>query len=421
MSSSNQSQIRREALARQGTTVQCGNRRYFVPGSSDHADFEMGAEGLVQLAIDVETQVAYRIKCFWNPTQQRLQRSRLLVSQNLADLSKNVADALAGAPFFIVDRLGPYTPFALLMKNVHGISWMALKEKAQLDQQYPPPGWPPLEVRATWGYGLATAVRNMEARGFIHADLSPGNVMVTATGDTAGDMALVDFDSFLHPLQPNLDPAFHGTQGYSPPEVWRSEFARVGTDRLGMAILIQEFLVIGDPGISKEEAFGWAYDEVSELLSRNGKAHPLIKTKHPQIAALVEAAIAAPAPEARPAPESWRPLLRAIAMGEPHASSMARAALVPLVPTTEKIRLELDHLSSVDLMGTPFRIRASLQRESDGRIRLLVHSGAEVRIKSPENPHWRTLGSGGHAYVTPDTVVDDISGKLPFKVIAAGA
>src|ERR1035438_4985613 len=254
-----------EAVGRQGTDVRCQGRTFRIEGTADGAVFKMGGEGLVQLATDLSTNNSCRIKCFWEPTTLRRKRSDMLVQQQLADLGKTVADALGGAPYEILTNVGPHTPFAIVMKDVHGFSWKDLKENGQQRslnaKQYPPPNWPSLAVRATWAYGLATAVLNMERRRFIHADLSDGNAMVTPNGTSAGDMALVDFDAFVHPSYPHLDSTCKGSEGYAAPEIWHSKSVDVGSDRVGMAILIQEFLVTGDPKISVEEGFGWRYDQ----------------------------------------------------------------------------------------------------------------------------------------------------------------
>jgi hypothetical protein len=121
-------------------------------------------------------------------------------------MGKPVADPFGGAPFKVLTSLGRHTPFALIMKNVPGTSWRNLKEFAMYDTSYPPSGWPSERVRATWAYGLATAVMKMEEHGFVHGHLTPGNVMVipaalhtSELGWDEGDIGLVDFDNFFYP------------------------------------------------------------------------------------------------------------------------------------------------------------------------------------------------------------------------------
>src|SRR5262249_35723749 len=157
--------------------------------------FRQGAEGLVQPVVDPDTNKYYRLKCFFDPSEKRLQRSTLLVQQQLAKAHKQFADSLGGAPFEVIQNVGPHTPYAVIMKEIQGESWDRIKEKAKEEPGYPPGSLPSLQVRATWAYGLASAVKQLEAHDFIHADIAHGNVMLTSSGELAGSMALVDFDA----------------------------------------------------------------------------------------------------------------------------------------------------------------------------------------------------------------------------------
>src|SRR5262249_6209595 len=287
----------------------------FIPGDQSRVQFEEGSEGVVHLAVHKKTNIRYRVKCFFEPTDARRERSKILTAQKLADLSRTSADALGGAPFQLIDDIdnSPNTRFAIVMKDVLGKSWRYFREKVETADRYPPDDWATIEVRAPGAYGLATAVKNMEARGFIHADLSPGNIMVMAEGETAGDMALVDFDSFVHPRYPTADRTLKGTQGYAAPEISMGEAVIPGGDRVGMAILVQELLLVGDPDISRDEAIGWAYAQEDEIEKRKGDPHALVKKKYPRIAELVAATLRAQTPAERPAPDLWRPFLKALA------------------------------------------------------------------------------------------------------------
>jgi len=67
--------VRREAFARQGTHLNVLGTTLRIAGSPGKAVYEMGAEGLVHLATDDRTGDQYRIKCFWEPDDQRRIRS----------------------------------------------------------------------------------------------------------------------------------------------------------------------------------------------------------------------------------------------------------------------------------------------------------------------------------------------------------
>lgn len=407
-------EVQREATTRQGTTIQ---GRFRISGSKDRAVFEPGGEGLVQLAFDLESQKKCRIKCFWEPDANRRKRSELLVKQQLADLGKARADALGGAPYGVLGALGPHTPFAVIMKNVSGVSWKNFKEIAKLDSRYPPSDCPSLKVRATWAYGLATAVLGMERRGFIHADLSEGNVMVTPGGEHAGDMALVDFDSFVHPANPGLDSTCKGSVGYAAPEIWNGTSVKVGSDRIGLAILIQEFLVIGDPSLSADEAFEWAYSQEEEICSLKGEAHPYFAKRYPPLAELVVRTLRATSPTGRPSPDLWRPLLIALAKGR----SLRRKLLAVTIdahplPRTD-VRIDFaDSQKSLDLSRTAYRIRATLERNSDASVDAVVHSGSIIHVKDPGTRSWKSRDSGGRIALTPGVVLFDPQGKMNARV-----
>jgi len=314
----------------------------------------------------------------------------------------------------MLQSLGPHTPFAIVMKNVEGVSWRNLKEKAQ-SEGYPPKSWPAREVRATWAYGLATAVMNMEQRGFVHADLSDGNVMVSPIGPRAGDMALVDFDSFVHPSHPSLDSSCRGSDGYAAPEIWRSRGVGRGSDRLGLAVLIQEFLVIGEPELSKDEAFGWRYDQDDEICSLSGEPHPFFAFRYPELGELVRGALRAARPELRPPGEAWRPALRALATGSAMRRRLYGVTLSPYPLPNPNLQLPFDDAqTALDLSSTAYRIRATLERNPDFSVDLIVHKGAEIRSRAGQG--WRVHASGDRVHVAPGIVLFDDHGKVNARI-----
>lgn len=410
-----QKDIRSEALARQGQTVKINNRWYHFPGDSSRAGFEVGREGLVQPATD-DSGNPLMVKVFWKPNEYRFNRCVLLAQQGLALAGVTAADALGGAPIDVIGPLGIHTPFAVVMKKVSGKSWKNLRESAQSNgvSGYPPRDWPPLEVRATWAYGLATALHKMEPRGFVHADLSPGNVMVTPTGNTMGDMALVDFDGFVHPGYKIVDLMVNGSEGYAAPEIWTGKEARPGSDRIGLAILVQEFLLTGASGVSYDHVFQWAYDQTAEINSRGGEAHPAFKQQWPQLAHLLEATLRSPTIEGRPSPEDWRKLLLPIAEGKPPVPR--NLTLTNASPMKSPISLVVkDQVKRLDLSLTPFHIRATLEHDQTGSVTIIVHSGAELRVQESGKTKWHVYQSGQRLTATAGLVIFDPIG-IPAKL-----
>jgi hypothetical protein len=401
----NKMQLKKEARALQGKTIELENRTLKVAGQSAQAEFEMGSEGLVHLATDERSGKSFRIKCFWEPDEVRQRRSQYLVDLQLADQNKSIADALGGAPIEMLPSLGAYTPFAVLMRSIRGESWRSLKTRAEADPEYPPQWWPPTAIRATWAYGLATAVMKMETREFIHADISPGNVVVndglhfssndagTENGqDDAGDMALVDFDRYVHG-RAEVSQLGQGSAGYASPEVWKKAMPQIGTDRTSMAILIQEFLVIGDPELRKEEALDWSYDQDSLTFHLNSTeasiscrvpVHPVLARKYPALASLVAGTVSSISPATRPAPQSWRDPLKEIVNSPERANSsrLLELTLEQVADSSQRYRMVFKRaMRMLDLSETRFRINASLKRDADESIYLVVHDRACLNIR----------------------------------------
>ena len=441
-------QVRQEARTLQGTSLRCGNRTLRISGGSSQAEFEMGSEGLVHLATDEHTHEKFRIKCFWEPHERRQQRSQRLVQLQLPELRKPNADALGGAPFEMLPALGQWTPFAVVMKNVRGENWKKLRSRAEIESQYPTSWWPAPEIRATWGYGLATAVMKMEDQGFIHSDLSPGNVVVNdglhgvldhgqtlragvTVPDESGDMALVDFDRYVHSPADVPEPG-QGSMGYAAPEIWQKQVPLLGSDRFAMAILIQEFLVVGDSEISRAEAFDWSYDQEARLFEwsfenaslpakSHGEVHPLIDRKYPAVAQLVRDTLAASGPQGRPTPSLWRRALRDIV--EPRAKTDKASLPVlwieadPVQPSSLKIAFSSAH-ESLDLSKTGFGIRATLWRDPDGTIYLMVHNGAVLNVQAPGSKKWKRYESGSRVNAEIGAVLFDKNGTMNARFVS---
>lgn len=413
-----------EAVARQGGIVHSRGRRFRIEGTPDGAVFKMGSEGLVHVATDLSTNISCRIKCFWEPTELRLKRSEILVKQKLADLGKPFADALGGAPYEIIANVGPHTPYAIVMKDVHGFSWKDLKEsgiqRSKKTKRYPPENWAGIGIRATWAYGLATAVRNMERRNFVHADLSDGNVMVTPSGVGAGDMALVDFDAFVHPFYQFLDSTCKGSEGYAAPEIWNSTSVGIGSDRVGMAILIQEFLVAGEPSISRDEGFGWSYNQTNEICSKTGEGHPFFVKQYPDLADLLIRTLRAKNPSDRPEPDAWRPILRKIVAGSIR-KRLINVSVEAHTVVKSNTRVPFpDTQMTLDLLNSPYRIHATLERNKDGSVDAVLHSGAVLHIQYAKEGIWKEYRSG-RAAIEPGTKLFDPQGKIGARIDAQEA
>jgi hypothetical protein len=397
-------QIRQEAIARQGSVIKQRRNRYLIEGDQRKARFQMGEEGLVHYAVEESSGTKYRIKCFWEPDDSRLERSRFLVKQGLADLKKTSADVLAGAPFGLIDSIGGLSRFALVMKTVEGMSWKDLRQDAEQSGEYPPPTWPSLRIRLLWAYGLACAVERMEARNFVHADLSDGNIVVVPSGERAGDMALVDFDAYFNPVHSSN---YRGTSGFVAPEIWDRGSIGIGSDRVAMAILIQDLLVAGDPSITAGEAFDAKYTQ-DQICSHQSPPRALLKTRYPRVAELLEATLLARTREQRPEPGLWREALLDL------YRQQGRRCRLDSAPENPMLRI-WSSVPRQDLSNTPFGIRADLLQARDGEFHIQVHPGAKVRIKLSEGT-WRELSGGQDVTIASQAMLFEPGAKLPCRL-----
>ncbi|MBI2930122.1 MAG: serine/threonine protein kinase [Planctomycetes bacterium] len=88
---------------------------------------------------------------------------------------------------------------------------------------------------------LCRIVQTAHTRGFVHCDLKPENVMI----GTAGDVTVLDWGLARSTRRPAAEPALiAGTPGYVPPEVLRSERARIGprVDVYALGMILREIL-----------------------------------------------------------------------------------------------------------------------------------------------------------------------------------
>jgi serine/threonine protein kinase len=272
----------------------------------------------------------------------------------------------------------------------------------------------------------------MEERGFIHADISPRNVMVTAEGKHKGDMALVDFDGFVCAAYQIPDTHLKGSEGFAAPEIWEQESLTKGSDRVGMAILIEQFLTAGQPTVPYKEALFWEYSQ-QELVSLKSRANPHFRRLYPELADVLDKTLSASSPEERPSPKMWEELLfkeysRAAARPEPPTrldtpssrqatSTNTRSSGVVLrrveISSDSSSRAERIQLADVaarlDLSNSSFQIRADLVRHADGTITLEVHDRAEVRVRDSSGV-WRRIAGGDFIPVASDLEFYDTQG-----------
>src|SRR5262249_25821380 len=180
------------------------------------------------------------------------------------------------------------------------------------------------------------------------------------------------------------------------------------SDRIAMAVLIQDMLVVGDPGIGRVDAFSAQYTQ-EELCEYKSRAHFLLWQRYRPIAELVESTLQTPNPSARPAPAQWKEALRQLYRQAPWRRHTLHA------DDNAGICISLDVPGSQDLTTTPFGIRGNFVRSEDGWASFLSHEGAKVRLRSAEQG-WRWIESGSEARLeNGDLIYDHQQGRFPAR------
>jgi serine/threonine protein kinase len=292
-----------------------------------------GGEGLVEPLRHQQSGAMYMLKCFYQPTDERRRRAKIACELGLA--RGGAADVLAGAPLTLIDsQLGKGVPFAVVSKWCDGEDWRKFRNKAneRRDGHCAPPDWPSLKTRLLWAYGLTRAIALLEEKGVVHVDISPGNVMVSERPDGA-HISLIDFDGYCAPGLGVTKSLVQGAPSYAAREI-RQGKPELGSDRVGMALIVQEFLVSGHPlfGSGSFEA-GYSADDLERGYV---KSLPFFKSHFKPLSELFDKTLQVTTPGDRPTPAIWSECLKEIfktAILEPEVKRTANLVPQTLEPT----------------------------------------------------------------------------------------
>ncbi len=75
-----------------------------------------------------------------------------------------------------------------------------------------------------------------------------------------------------------------------------------------------------------------------------------------------------------------------------------------------------DQQPSLDLLTTGFRIRANLERRSDGCVGLVIHPGATINVKMPGDIRWRRLDNSTPMDTQPGMILFDPKGAANARL-----
>ena len=112
----------------------------------------------------------------------------------------------------------------------------------RLDELSQPLPWP---EAAGIALGLARAVAAAHARGVVHCDVKPANVMISDEGHVKLiDFGLAKLHDKLHVIDPILEVGtVAGTPRYMAPELWSGCYATPRTDVYALGLVLHELLI----------------------------------------------------------------------------------------------------------------------------------------------------------------------------------
>ncbi len=286
-----------------------GTNLRFVESDNGKPATWAGGEGFA-VPVDAGTSGRHILKIFKLPTPERVRRARFLSMLSLASLrSVSSLPLFAAAPVWAVNGIldvpgeGDLGVSGHLARFIHGRSFEDLLMK----------GWdPPLDVRTRLARQLCIAVEILEGSGrLVHGDLSPANIMIVDAEASNPKLCLIDYDGFYHPEVPPVPISKDrsggrswGTPGYRAPEFRKGSDALVDSDRVAMAILALELVVLRPEDAG--DLTGDTLLEQKDIDARSPRIPEQIADRWPDGWALVQEAIAADVTARAPAPKVWR-------------------------------------------------------------------------------------------------------------------
>lgn len=239
-----------------GKTLRTGNRA-FVFGSED--TIKLGGQAIALPLFDKSgRRVAFfRSSLALGATSDKIDRTSWLIGQKLH--LKNEAFAAAPQLWFNSKIHGRPDGIAFdVAATIHGCapgrSWKDWKEQVEFGNA----GAPTVDQRLKFARSLVQRLASLEAfgrNGFLHGDLSDGNIMLDAD---SGLVHLIDFDCFVFDSPTLSKTRLHvdeggskGTPSYMPPHLEEETSLHVGpvSDRFARDMLLIELLAFqpGDP------------------------------------------------------------------------------------------------------------------------------------------------------------------------------
>lgn len=279
--------------------IELNGRRYrfaaYVPPGSP--GWRMGYEGAAYPLHDTSGAVSAYVKFFKKAPKKRIERTRWLIGQRMAEWSAG----LAAAPRQWVDtRLhsisrpdGVEFDFAgYFMEVVPGKTWDEVKadhveRRTQLVQN----------VRQRAARDLIQSLAVLEMAGVVHGDLSPLNVMLNTAAPVGRPVLyVIDFDAFVAKCAGKelarltaSEGGTIGTDGYRPPDIAsRRSDPSPYSDSYGRDMLLLELLCFGTGFDRNAPPSEWDAESLESLRRLDSIGNRLEHLRVPQVFSLAE-------------------------------------------------------------------------------------------------------------------------------------
>jgi serine/threonine protein kinase len=252
---------------------------------SGHRPWRSGSEALAYPLLNSNREIVAYFKSFKRPSQQRYDRTQLLVELNLAA----AAPILMAAPNRWVDTRPEGRPktkeidfdfCGSLMPAVPGQTWNEIKKaicdrKISLSREF--------KLRCI--HDLVHGLSILEKQNIVHGDLSPGNVIINPNaGPDEPALYLIDFDAFVYQyssgkksLLSQKEGGTFGTDGYCPPELELKDdqdpTKHPFSDRFGRDMLIIELLAFGSATDHEKPPREWNHAKLQKRLQATIKQY----------------------------------------------------------------------------------------------------------------------------------------------------
>ena len=241
----------------------------------DHRSVQGGNESRIVPLLDESGQVVRLLKTPARAVSpQRARRIQWLAGQRLWVQSPG----LAAAPCESIDTRECGRPegskrdfIGYLMAPVSGNSWLEFKSDITRSGATFHEQW-----RRKWVIQFLRTLVALENRNFVHGDLSPGNVMVSAENPI--NLSLIDFDAFVVPdagaelaRLTSADGGVIGTPGDMPIDLERrspeaSSMLAPYSDRRARDMLLLEFLCFDSWCSDEDPVSEWDWSLIDEML-----------------------------------------------------------------------------------------------------------------------------------------------------------